>query len=75
MSIEVIASLLAGGEVETLGDVKQFVELANTYELPDTTKVSGQLFLQMVGEPSLAGGYTEARVLFLPGQPDEEEPE
>lgn len=74
MSIEFIATLLGGGEIGTLGDVKAFVAQAERWELGDDTKVSGQLFLQMVGDPEVAGGFSNpARVLFVPGQPDEGE--
>jgi hypothetical protein len=71
--MEIIASLLAGGEVETLADVKKFVAWAEQYEMADDTKVQGQLFVQMVGEPAVAGGYSDARVIFVPGQPPEDE--
>lgn len=71
MSIEIMATLLAGGEIETLADVREFLAQAERWELPDETKVSGQLFMQLVGEPAVAGGYAEARVLFIPGQPEE----
>lgn len=73
MSIEVIATLLAGGEIESLADVREFLAQAERWELADETKVSGQLFMQMVGEAEVAGGFTPARVLFLPGQPEEEQ--
>lgn len=73
MSIEIMATLLAGGEIENLADVREFLAQAEKYELPDHTIVSGQLFMQLVGEPAVAGGYSDARVIFVPGQPEQAE--